>query len=134
MAMETWNRELEQRVWRRVRGEAEPEPDLGEMIRLSRRQCSCLRGRSPELLRREQQDLALLTALQELYFGKREPLPHRQRGRITREDCLHLCERQLETYIAAEGSSGFGTLFTALARRKRAQHAILLQQRREIRN
>ena len=134
--METWNRELEQRVWRRVRGEAdaEPEPELSEMIRLSRHQLACLRGRSPELMRQEQQDLALLTALQELYFGKREPFSHRQTGCFTPEDCLQRCARQLELYVSAEASTRFRALFTALACRKRVQYAFLQQMTRKNRN
>ena len=118
---------LEQRVWSRVRGEQPRDANFPEMLRLCRQQLSALKRVNPELYRQERQDYSLLTALQELLQGKREPAYSADRSGGGIHACRNRCARQLELYVAAEGCGDYGPVFTALARRKRAQYAILQQ-------
>ena len=115
---------LEQRVWQRVRGLRSPETDLEEsleaLIRLGREQRAAMKGRSHHLYGLEGENLALLTALYHLRFGKRVPGLPSGKG-----NCRQRAEKMLRLYVQLENHRDFGPLFTDLTRRQRAICAAL---------
>lgn len=127
--MEHWDRELEQRVWRRVRGETGEPGDLAELIRLSRQQVRDLKQLDRILYDMERQTLALLTGLHMLQGGKDLPETGasslRAGQRLLR--CRERCSRMLEILVALENDGRYGPVFTDLTRLQRAKCARLEQ-------
>ena len=115
---------LEQRVWQRVRGLRSPETDLEEsleaLIRLGREQRAAMKGRSHHLFSLEGENLALLTALYHLRFGKRVSGQPSGKG-----NCRQRAEQMLRLYVQLENHRDLGPLFTDLTRRQRAVCAAL---------
>ena len=118
---------LEQRVWQRIRGQRSPEKDLEEdleaLIRLGREQTSALKGRHRALYGLEAENLALLTTLYHLRFGRR--LSPGKPGPGGKDDCRRRAEKMLRLYVRLEGHPCLGTLFTDLTRRQRSICAML---------
>jgi len=125
--MEHWDAQLEQRVWRRVRGESEDGELLPELVGLSRQQAAELRGVDRMLYRQERQTLMLLEQLLILSGGKAPTpgklLPGNREQRLRR--CRERCGRMLQTMAALEGHDRYGALFTDLTRQQRAKCARL---------
>ena len=119
--------DLEQRVWQRVRGLQSPEgnleKDVEELIRLSREQTAALKGRHKALYGLESENLALLTALYHLRFGRR--LPAGKPGQRGRDACRRRAEKMLRLYVRLESHPSLGALFTDLTRRQRSICAML---------
>ena len=125
--MERWDAELEQRVWRRVRGTPEEGELLTELVRLSRQQAAELKWVDRELQRQERGTLALLTQLLTLSGGTVPPsgkeLPGSRAQGLRR--CRERCGRMLRLMVAMEGHDRYGALFTDLTRQQRAKCARL---------
>ena len=118
---------LEHRVWQRVAGVRSPEDDLQEaleaLIHLGRNQAAGLKRHSRNLQQQEAENLALLTALYHLRFGKR--LPKRKSPGPDRDNCRSRAEKMLRLYIRLENHRELGPLFTHLTRVQRATCAAL---------
>ena len=125
--MEHWDAQLEQRVWRRVRGEPEEGELLPELVGLSRQQAAELRGVDRILYRQERQTLMLLEQLLILAGGKvptpGKVLPGNREQRLRR--CRERCGRMLQAMVALESHDRYGALFTELTRQQRAKCARL---------
>lgn len=127
--MEQWDRELEQRVWRRVRGENDGQGDLRELIGLSYAQLEDLKQVDGELYRLERHTAALLTGLHNLTdsggLPKQKPRPGSRRQKLQR--CRERCGRMLQLMLALEIHDRYGPVFTELTRQQRAKCARLEQ-------
>lgn len=125
--MEQWDRELEQRVWRRVRGLEGGTPDLAELIRLSRAQLQDLKQLDSVLFRQERQTALLLTGLHSLTDSRKLPEPKVRPGSRKQklQRCRERCRRMLEIMVALENHERYGPVFTDLTRQQRAKCARL---------
>ena len=116
------DRELEQRVWQRIRGQDTTGEDLARLLRLSAMQAEDLKHLNRELHRREKITLGLLTGLHHICdggalpgMGASKPLPRAQRLRRCRERCREM----LMLCVRLEQHPRYGGLFTDLTRWQR---------------
>ena len=124
------DRELEQRVWKRVRGQDTLEEDMARLLRLSGIQAEELRHLDRELYRREKMALGLLAGLNRICdggtipeMGEQRPLPRAQRLRR----CQQRCREILLLCVKLEQHPRYGGIFTDLTRWQRAACAKLEQ-------
>ena len=124
------DRELEQRVWQRIRGQEAAQEDLARLLRLSTMQSEDLKHLDRELYRREKMALGLLTGLHHICDGGTVPgtgelrsLPREHRLRRCRQRCREI----LLLCVKLEQHPRFGGLFTELTRWQRAACARLEQ-------
>ena len=124
------DRELEQRVWQRIRGQDTMEEDLARLLRLSTMQLEDLKHLDRELYRREKMALGLLSGLHHICdggqmpgMGELRPLPRAQRLHRCRQRCREI----LLLCVKLEQHPRFGGLFTDLTRWQRAAFAKLEQ-------
>ena len=124
------DRELEQRVWKRVRGQDTLEEDLVRLLRLSTEQTEDLKHLDRELYRREKMALGLLSGLHRICdggtipeMGELRPLPRTQRLRR----CWERCREILLLCVKLEQHPRHGGLFTDLTRWQRVACAKLEQ-------
>ena len=128
VALEHWDSELEQRVWRRVRGQSGETGEIAELISLSRAQAADLKTVDRELFHLEQQTLSLLAGLQYLSGGRMPPAAAAQGNRHQRlARCRQRCGRMLQLMLALENHDRYGPVFTELTRQQRAKCARLEQ-------
>ena len=116
------DRELEQRVWQRVRRQDSAGGDLARLLRLSQQQAEDLKYLDRELHRREKITLGLLIGLHSISqggnlpgMGQMLPLPRAQR--IHR--CRERCREMLMHCVKLEQHPRHGALFTDLTRWQR---------------
>lgn len=116
------DRELEQRVWQRIRGQEVSQEDLARLLQLSAMQSEDLRQLDRELYRREKMALGLLTGLHHICDGgtvpgpgRMGPLPRVQRLRRCRQRCREI----LALLVKLEQHPRYGGLFTDLTRWQR---------------
>ncbi len=116
-----WDRELEKRVWQRVRGTA-GSFDLAPLIRVSQWQATDLSYLNKELSRQQQLILSMLQGLHQLCGGQEirtvPQHPCSQRERFLR--CRRRCGEILSMLVALENHPRYGTVFTDLTRIQRA--------------
>ena len=126
------DRELEHRVWQRVRGQDTAGEELGRLLRLSAMQAEDLRHLDRELHRREKITLGLLAGVHRLWgggpvpgIGQTRPLPRVLRLRRCRERCREM----LLLCVRLEQHPRYGSIFTDLTRWQRAACEQLEQMR-----
>ena len=126
------DRELETRVWQRIRGKETAEEDLEQLLRLCRMQREELRDLDRDLYRDMGAVLGLLNGLQIISAGPARLWGERDSRRVPRHQrirsCRDRCGQMLALCIRLELHPRYGGVFTDLTRFLRAVCARLEQQ------